>query len=619
MNIKRLSITILLVSILPIYLLAQQVVQITDFGAQKDSHANTLLAVKQALAYCKKNPGTTLEFPKGRYDFWPMTINGKTDEIVFSLKQMNALTINGNGSEFIMHGWMGIANADSCSSVVFQNFSVDWDRPWISQGKIVKVTDQYMDVEIDRKSYPFLVENQRIVFLGEGVKLPTLKGVYNNLYDKDTKEIVYNTWDSPIGDFFENPTEELADGRVRFHVSLSRHPEPGTYVTFYHAHYGISGFVFDSCKDVLLKDLKIYHTAGNGVLGIHTENLTMDNASMTVNDAKGRVFSTVADASHFSSCKGLIKIENCAHTGQGDDFINVHGRSVLISKLINDTTLEIKTKREKMLVGDEVWFIDRTTAQRGEVRTVASYTKVNPADKEDEHYRVCFTQPLPKGLKEGDFIENKTWTPSLVLRNCRILKRHRARGILFTTPEKVLIENNYFRTAGTAILIEGDMDFWLESGANQDVQIVNNVFEDCLTSGNAHGKRNEWGEAVITISPSHRPMDCKTIPYHKNIVIANNTFKVFDAPLVRARSVEKLHFTGNRVVKTYTYKPYTWQKSAFLLDGCRKVVIKDNQLDPAYTTRDILIEHMRKADVKASKKEGYTIDFVKDLNTYQTW
>lgn len=615
----RLIIVPLLWYILPVLVMAQPVIRITDFGARTDSHANTLLAVKNALAYCKENPGTTLEFPTGRYDFWPLVTDSGKNEIVFDLKHIQGLTVNGNGSEFIMHGWLGVARADSCSSLVMKNFSVDWDRPWISQGKIVNVTDQYVDVDIDRKEYPYLIENQRIVFLGEGVRLPVLKGVYNNLYDKDTKEIVYNTWDSPIGDFFDSPAQELANGLVRFKVSLPRHPESGTYVTFYHAHYGISGFVFDSCKDVLLKDLKIYHTAGNGVLGVRSENITMDNASMKVNDAKGRVFSTVADASHFSSCKGLIRIENCAHTGQGDDFINVHGRSVLISKIVDGKTLIVKTKKERMAEGDEVWFIDKGTAQRGEVRTIAQYRKVNPEEDEDDSFQLVFTQPLPLNVKEGDFIENKTWTPQLILRNCQILKRHRARGILFTTPRKVLIENNYFRTAGTAILIEGDMDFWLESGANQNVLIQHNVFEDCLTSGNAHGKRNEWGEAVITISPSHRPLNSKTIPYHKNIVIANNVFKVFDAPLVRARSVDRLHFTGNQVIKTYTYKPYTWQKSAFLLDGCRNVVIRDNQLDPAYTTRKVLIEHMRKSDVTVSRQEGYSIDFVKNLNTYQTW
>lgn len=38
----------------------------------------------------------------------------------------------------------------------------------------------------------------------------------------------------------------------------------------------------------------------------------MDNANVTINEKKGRVFSTGADASHFVNCKGLIKIKNSA-------------------------------------------------------------------------------------------------------------------------------------------------------------------------------------------------------------------------------------------------------------------------------------------------------------------
>lgn len=596
-----------------------KVVSITQFGAEKNTHANVLPAVKEALQYCKEHPGTILDFPKGRYDFWPSVCDKQLSEVVFPLKHIHELTVHGNDSQFILHGWMGIARVDSCSDITFKNFSVDWDRPWISQGQIVESTSDYLDVRIDRRKYPYIVEKQRIVFLGEGIKMPVLNDVYNNLYDKDTKEIMYQTWDSPLGNFFDNPTEELKNGIVRFHVQTKLHPKPGTYVTFYHAHYGISGFVFENSKDVMLKDLQIYHTLGHGVLGVHTENITMKNASLMVNEAKDRVFSSVADASHFSSCKGLIKIENCAHTGQGDDFINVHGRSILISRIVNNKTIEIKNKREKILKGDEVWFINRETAQRGEVRIVSKFEPFKENNKKTDRFLVTFTKPIPTTLKAGDFIENKTWTPSFIMRNCKVLKRNRARGILFTTPKKVIIEHNYFRTAGTAILIEGDMDFWLESGANTNVQIRNNIFEDCLTSGNAHGKRNEWGEAIITISPSHRPLNSLTKPYHKNICITDNVFKVFDAPLVRARSVENLQFTNNQIIKTYSYQPYTWQRAAFLLDGCRKVIIKQNHFDKKYTTRDILIEHMKRSDVSITYKEAYHIDLVKGLNTYQTW
>jgi hypothetical protein len=126
----------------------------------------------------------------------------------------------------------------------------------------------------------------------------------------------------------------------------------------------------------------------------------------------------------------------------------------------------------------------------------------------------------------------------------------------------------------------------------------------------------EWGDAVISILPWFQPLDENAEPYHKNITIQDNVFKVFDAPLVRARSVRNLQFIGNEIIKTETYKPYTWQKSAFLLDGCRDVLIRGNRFDERYTTRDILIEHMRKSDVKSDKPQNFKINFVKDIKTY---
>lgn len=574
----------------------QRSISITDFGVLKDSYDNVMPALRKALTFCKENPGTTLVFPEGRYDFWPIKDNGTEHNIAFDMSGIENFTLDGDGSEFVFHAWMGVADVQHCSGITFKDFSVDWDRPWISQAVIIQSTDEFLDIKIDRKAYPYVIENKRICFLGEGERLPILN-TYNNLYDREKQEILYNTWDSPMGNFFESDAEELANGIVRFHTKCQNHPEKGTVMTLYHAHYGISGFLLRNSKDIVLENIQIYHTIGNGVWGLRTENITMNNTSVTVNKEKGRVFSSVADASHFTSCKGNIIVENCAHTGQGDDFINVHGRNLIITKLLDSRTLEVKSVKEDVVPDDEVWFIDKVLAQRGELRTI---TTVIPSEAK-EHYIVSFDKDIPKSAEIGDFLESKTWTASLILRNCRILKQNRARGVLVTTPKEVIIENNYFRTAGTAVLIEGDIDYWLESGATTNVQIRNNIFEDCLTSGNAHGSRWEWGDAVITVTPSHQPTNATMKPYHKNINIVNNVFKVFDAPLLRARSVDGLVFSNNEIIKTNTYKPYTWQKSAFSLDGCRKVRIESNVLDKNYVTRDIVIEHMRKSDIKVSK------------------
>jgi hypothetical protein len=595
---------------------AQKTIRITDFGASPDSWTDVVPAVKQAINACKGNDNVMIDFPKGRYDFWPSHLDAKSGATIgFDLKDLKNITIEGNGSEFIFHGNMQIALIDACEDVIFRNFSTDWDRPYISQAEIVQATDNYLDIKIDKTQYPYFIEKEQIMFTGEGWKMP-VEDAYNNLYDKDRKEIVPQTWDSPLGDIFKQKAEELETGIVRFWGKLTMQPEKGTYITLYHVRYLTVGIQVRHSKNTLLKNITMYHALSHGVLGEMSENITMDNTTMTTNEAKGRVFSIVADASHFVNCKGVIKVENCAHTGQGDDFINVHGRNVVIQGIPDAKTIEVKTDGYCTTPGDEMWFLNYETAQRGEIRIVESITPLQK-DNRQIGYRISFTTDIPKGIRVKDFVENKTWTASLELRNCKILKKNRARGILVTTPKDVIIENNYFRTAGTAILIEGDIDYWFESGANTNVKIRNNVFEDCLTSGNKNGKRWEWGDAVITISPSHRPVSEKTEPYHKNISIQDNVFKVFDAPLVRARSVRGLQFVGNEVIKTNTYPAYTWQKSAFLLDGCREVIIKENKIDNQYNTRSVLIEHMKKSDVKVEKAQGFNIDFVKGIKTYQ--
>ncbi|MDR3262026.1 MAG: hypothetical protein LBT78_09365 [Tannerella sp.] len=594
---------------------ARKTIRITDFGATPDSWNDVVPAIKQAINACKGDDDIIIDFPKGRYDLWPSHCNdGGGVPIGFDMRHLKDVTVEGNGSEFVFHGNMQIALIDSCENITFKNFSVDWDRPYISQAEIVQVSDTYLDVKIDKALYPYFIEKDRIMFTGEGWKLPVLP-TYNNLYDKDRKEIVPQTWDSPLGTIFEQKAEELGNGVVRFWGKAPIKPVTGTYVSLFHARYLTNGIQIRYSKNTVLKDLIVYHALSHGVLGEMSENITLDNASMTVNEAKGRVFSIVADASHFVNCKGVIKVENCAHTGQGDDFINVHGRNVVIREIVDKKTIEVKTDGRYTMPGDEMWFLNRETAQRGEVRIVES---IRPVNQNGKHvgYRISFTATLPEQTKANDFVESKTWTASLELRNCKILKKHRARGILVTTPQAVVIENNYFRTAGTAILIEGDIDHWFESGANTNVKIQNNVFEDCLTSGNANGNRWEWGEAVITITPSHKPLSEKTEPYHKHIFIRDNIFKVFDAPLVRARSVRGLEFIGNEVIKTNTGLPYTWQKSAFLLDGCREVWIKGNKIDSHYTTRTVLIEHMKPSDVKVEKSQLFKVDFVKGIKTY---
>lgn len=595
---------------------AQKTLSITDYGYTPDCNNNVIPALNKAIEEASKYGTVVISFPKGRYDFWPTISNSRDVTVGLDLRNLNNLVIEGNDSEFIFHGRMQVARIDSCENIIMRNFSVDWDRPYISQAIIKDVTDDFLDVSIDREQYPFIIERDTIFFIGENWKRPVLE-TYNNLFDKDNKEIVYNTWDNPLGDVFSQKAEELPNGIVRFYGQTKYKPEKGTYVVLYHERYAVTGIHISNSKDIELRNLTIFHALSNGVYGERTENITMDNASMKINHDKDRVFSTIADASHFTNCKGIIKVLNCAHTGQGDDFINIRGTNSQILHIIDNRTIEVSNRARTIHVGDEVWFIDKESAQRNETAMVELREPIYEGNRLTG-YRLTFTKPFSNSVRVNDFIENKTWNPSVEIRNCSILKENRARGILVTTPKDVIIANNYFRTAGTAILVEGDLDFWFESGAHDNLKIFDNIFEDCLTSGNRDEARGQWGDAVITITPSHKPQSEKDEPYHKNISIYNNTFKVFDAPLVRARSVRNLTFTKNRIEKTYTYQPYAWQKTGFMLDGCREVVISDNFIDKNYKTTNIAIEHMKKNDIKT---DIFTIEYLDQskVNTHLEW
>ena len=117
---------------------ANKIISVSDFGLKPDSRINAVPFVQKAINACKQHPGSTLVFPKGRYDFWAQhaierdyhetnTYDVNPKILAVLLDQVNNLTIDGNGSEFIMHGRMQPFTLDRCQNITLKNFSVDWE------------------------------------------------------------------------------------------------------------------------------------------------------------------------------------------------------------------------------------------------------------------------------------------------------------------------------------------------------------------------------------------------------------------------------------------------------------------------------------------------------------
>lgn len=575
---------------------AQQRISVTDFGAKPGSGEDTRLAFQRAVEACGGRDAI-IEFPEGRYDFWQE--EGCESSTAMQLINAQNVTIEGNGSEFVFHGKMRVMLVKQSQGIVLRNFSTDWHRPYISQGEFVAISPEYVDLKIDSEKYPFEIVDSRIRFLGEGWTAG-VHDSYMNIHEP-SGEIAYRTRDSHTGNIFNNRAELIAPDVVRFYGKIKEQKVPiakGQIITLYHGTYIVTGIEIGNSRDVELEDITLYHALSTGVYGYRCENISLRRVSTQARASKGRVFSTVADASHFTCCRGEILIDGCAHTGQGDDFINVRGVYSRINQVVGDNAVRVG-RGWFLEPSDTVWAVDYSTVSRREELVVKSKRYV---PEYDEHI-VEFTTPITPYIKEGNFLENKSWTPSLIVRNCRFEKRNRARGMLVTTPKSVLVENNYFNTAGAAILIEGDLDHWFESGAHTDLVIRNNVFENCSTSGCETGDRWEWGEAPITISPSYRPTSVDSPAYHRNITIEGNTFRCFDAPVLFARSVEGLRFVNNHLKPTSDYEPFLWQRSNLWLDGCRKVVVEGNRVHRGFPAKRVELHNMVASDVEIGGKE----------------
>lgn len=576
---------------------ARRTVRVADYGLQPGSGQDALPIIRRIIAENKGVRGLQICFDKGRYDFYPdaeRQAAGKPTT-AFALTRTEGVEIDGGGCDWIFHGLMNPVRLSECRGTTLRNVRIDWQQPYNSQATIVSATDTYLDMAIDAERYPYVVAGDSLAFVGE-YGLQRIVPEYTNLYDATTHELLYQTRDVPLGrDMFRARVTDLGNNRVRFHYRPAMKPAPGTIVVFFHGRYITNGIEIADCRQTRIEQVTIHHTLSCGVFGVRSHDISMIGLDIVADEQSGRVFSTIADATHFIGCTGDILFDGCTVSGSGDDFTNVHGMYAPVAEVCGERSVRITpTSRDQgFRPGERVWPLDTATMQRGRPLTAAGTERI-------EGTRDCllhFREPIAGRIAAGNILENATLCPRLTVRNCRMLKQNRGRSILVTTPAKVLIENNYFRSAGAAILIEGDTDLWFESGAVCDVTIRDNLFEDCYTSGNniIDGPWG-WGEAVISVSPSFRPQDADAKAYHRNIRIEGNTFRHFDYAILFARSVEGLEFSRNRLERTRTFEPFYRPYNLFL-DGCRKVRIEHNSFGPDFPGHNIGIRHMRPSEI----------------------
>ena len=573
---------------------AQKVYEISAFGLKANSSKNASPVLQKALAKIKaeykEGEKVILRFPEGRYEFHEKGAAGREyyisnhdqtnpKKVGIALEDMKNLTLDGQGSEFVFHGRMLPVSLLRSENCLLKNFSIDFENPHIAQVKIVENDPQDGIVFEPAPWVDYRIAKDSIFeAYGEGW---TMRHSWGIAFDGDTKHLVYNT--SDIG----CPTKgasEVAPRRIHAPGWKDARLVPGTVVAMRGWGRPTPGIFLSHDVNTTIENVKVHYAEGMGLLAQLCENITLEKFGVCLKgDADPRYFTTQADATHFSGCKGKIVSCNGLYEGMMDDAINVHGTYLKVVKRVDDRTLVGRYMHgqswgfEWGCPGDEVQFIRSNTMELvGKQNKIIS---IRPYDKEQtegaREFLITFQEPVDQVINEqsGFGIENLTWTPE-VLFSGNVIRNNRARGSLFSTPRKTIVENNLFdHTSGAAILLCGDCNGWFETGACRHVIIRKNRFVNALTN------LFQFTNAVISIYPEIPDLKGQQQYFHGGpeggIVIEDNEFETFDAPILYAKSVDGLVFRNNTIKLNTEYKPFHPNRNRFWLERVTNVTIAE--------------------------------------------
>lgn len=573
---------------------AQKVYEISAFGLKANSSKNASPVLQKALAKIKaeykEGEKVILRFPEGRYEFhekgaavreYYISNHDQTNpkKVGIALEDMKNLTLDGQGSEFVFHGRMLPVSLLRSENCLLKNFSIDFENPHIAQVKIVENDPQDGIVFEPAPWVDYRIAKDSIFeAYGEGW---TMRHSWGIAFDGDTKHLVYNT--SDIG----CPTKgasEVAPRRIHAPGWKDARLVPGTVVAMRGWGRPTPGIFLSHDVNTTIENVKVHYAEGMGLLAQLCENITLEKFGVCLKgDADPRYFTTQADATHFSGCKGKIVSCNGLYEGMMDDAINVHGTYLKVVKRVDDRTLVGRYMHgqswgfEWGCPGDEVQFIRSNTMELvGKQNKIIS---IRPYDKEQtegaREFLITFQEPVDQVINEqsGFGIENLTWTPE-VLFSGNVIRNNRARGSLFSTPRKTIVENNLFdHTSGAAILLCGDCNGWFETGACRHVIIRKNRFVNALTN------LFQFTNAVISIYPEIPDLKGQQQYFHGGpeggIVIEDNEFETFDAPILYAKSVDGLVFRNNTIKLNTEYKPFHSNRNRFWLERVTNVTIAE--------------------------------------------
>ena len=593
---------------------AQKIINLSDYGIVSNSYQNASANIARVIKDAARFDSCIIRFPGGRIDLWPegaerreYFISNATEDDSLSKEKtigmlfnsLSNITLEGNNTLLVYHGKMMLMAIDHCNNFKVKDLMFDFQRPTMSEMKIVSKSDTAVVTDINRDSW-YAIENKnnhpKLIWYGEGWKTNKEHVIR---YEPVEETMYYDSWKP----FAESNVSEIAPLKLKFKGNFTGAKFTiGDILTIRDPYRDEVGIFNNRSHNITFENLKFYYIHGLGIVNQFSENIFINRVSVAPRPGSGRVIAAFADCFHFSGCYGLVRIENCFTSGTHDDPVNIHGTALRIMKG-DSNRMTVRFMHHQTWgfnafdTNDSIEFVNHKTLLNFGIAVVKSSKMISKREIELELDRA-----VPKEWMQGDCIENITKTPGVIIKNNRF-EHTNTRGILVTTRRSVLIEGNtFYRTGMHAILIADDCNSWFESGPVKDVMIRNNKFIDCAYN-------SAPDDYVISIKPETDNF-IKGKYVHSNINIIGNEFQIFDAPLLFARDVKGLIFSENQITqKKLDGFPFD-NKPMFNLEHCDGVEIQQNRFNEETFQKKIWLRNMKGREVKY--KPAKEFDLIKE-------
>ena len=295
---------------------------------------------------------------------------------------------------------------------------------------------------------------------------------------------------------------------------LPAHILSGVTSAISHTKRDVSSCFIIRSRNTLLENVRILNGAGMGILGMYSENITLNGVQYRFDERSHGIATNAADAVHLISCFGKVEIVNSVFEGMKDDALNIHSNYYTVQS-VEKNVIHAKLKTDIQAnpgVNAHYKMFDKGDVLAvcgGNTMLVKQNLTVEQVEITGDFTADIYFSGDAGNICKGDTIENISAQADLHIKSCRFDKAQT--NLRLQTRGNVLIEDC---ECSLNVALPGDKNYWYEGSPINDLTIQNCRFIE---------KR-----ARIMASPSFDP--CAEAPYyHSGIKILGNTFDTTEA------------------------------------------------------------------------------------------